>query len=157
MPILILSVHGEERRKVEALDAGADDYVTKPFMPEELLARVRAGLRRVKGRAKELHGQQRVGDLSIDFDRRRVLLEDVEVRLSPQEFDLLTLLASHGGAVLTHKVITKAIWGQSGPSQHEHLRVLVNQLRRKLEPNPSSPRYVVTEPWVGYRFGQISD
>lgn len=153
VPILILSVHGEERRKVDALDAGADDYVTKPFMPEELLARVRAGLRRVKGRAQDLHGQQHVGGLSIDFDRRRVLLDDIEVRLSPQEFELLTLLVSHGGAVLTHKVITKTIWGQTGANQQEHLRVLVNQLRRKLEPDPSRPRYVITEPWVGYRFG----
>ena len=157
IPILILSVHGEERRKVEALDAGADDYVTKPFSPEELLARVRSALRRVRGRAQDLHGRLERGDLTLDFDRRRLHFRGLEIRLSPQEFDLLTLLASHGGAVLTHKTITKAIWGQTGPNQQEHLRVLVNQLRRKIEPDPSRPRYVMTEPWVGYRFGAGSE
>lgn len=153
VPILMLSVHGEERRKVEALDAGADDYVTKPFSPEELLARIRAGLRRGRGRARELHGVLERGGLTLDFDRRRLHADGIEIRLSPQEFDLLTLLVSHDGAVLTHKAISKAIWKLSGPSQQEHLRVLVNQLRRKIEPNPSRPRYVLTEPWVGYRFG----
>ena len=93
------------------------------------------------------------GSLAVDFDKRRVFIDDLEIRLSPQEFDLLTLLVSHDGAVLTHKVITKAIWGQGGANQLEHLRVLVNQLRRKIEADPSHPRYVLTEPWVGYRFG----
>ncbi len=157
VPILILSVHGDERNKVAALDAGADDYVTKPFSPEELLARIRAGLRRVHGRAQELHGRLERGGLTLDFDRRRLQVDGIEIRLSPQEFDLLTLLASHGGAVLTHKAIAKAIWGQTGPSQQEHLRVLVNQLRKKIEPEPTRPRYVLTEPWVGYRFGAEPD
>lgn len=153
VPILILSVHGEERRKVAALDAGADDYITKPFSPEELLARIRAALRRGQDRTEELHGVLTRGGLTLDFDRRRLHADGIEIRLSPREFDLLTLLVSHDGAVLTHKAISKAIWKQSGPSQHEHLRVLVNQLRRKIEPAPSRPRYVLTEPWVGYRFG----
>jgi two-component system, OmpR family, KDP operon response regulator KdpE len=152
VPILVLSVRGGERSKVEALDAGADDYVTKPFSPEELLARVRAGLRRSIGRKQDMHGRLERGDLIIDFDRRRVYRENEEIRLSPKEFDLLTLLAAHAGSVLTHRAIVKSIWGLNGNGQQEHLRVLVGQLRKKLEPDPSHPRYVLTEPWVGYRF-----
>lgn len=152
VPILVLSVRDRERSKVEALDAGADDYVTKPFSPEELLARVRAGLRRSIGREQDMHGRLERGDLIIDFDRRRVYRQNVEIRLSPKEFDLLTLLASHGGSVLTHRTILKSIWGLNGTGQQEHLRVLVGQLRKKLEIDPSQPRYVLTEPWVGYRF-----
>jgi two-component system, OmpR family, KDP operon response regulator KdpE len=152
VPILVLSVRGEERSKVEALDAGADDYVTKPFGPEELLARVRAGLRRSLGRDQELHGRAEVGELVIDFDRRRVYRGDSEIRLTPKEFELLTVLAAHVGRVLTHRAILKALWGANGASQQEHLRVLVGQLRKKLETDPAHPRYVLTEPWVGYRF-----
>ena len=156
VPILILSVRGEERSKVEALDAGADDYVTKPFGPEELLARVRAGLRRSLGRDEVMHGRLERGELVIDFDRRRVYRGDMEIRLTPKEFDLLTLLVSHGGCVLTHRAILKGIWGINGTGQQEHLRVLVGQLRKKLEPDPAHPRYVLTEPWVGYRFAAES-
>jgi two-component system KDP operon response regulator KdpE len=152
VPILVLSVRGEERSKVEALDAGADDYVTKPFGPEELLARVRAGLRRSVGREQELRGRLESGELAIDFDRRRVYRDGTEIRLTPKEFELLTVLAAHAGRVLTHRAILKAIWGANGAGQQEHLRVLVGQLRKKLEPDPSHPRYIVTEPWVGYRF-----
>ena len=151
-PILVLSVRGEERSKVAALDAGADDYVTKPFGPEELLARVRAGLRRAAGRAQDLHGRVERADLIIDFDRRRVYRGDDEIQLAPKEYELLTLLVAHGGCVLTHRAIAKSIWGASGPGQQEHLRVLVGQLRKKLEVDPRQPRYVLTEPWVGYRF-----
>ena len=152
VPILVLSVRGEERSKVEALDAGADDYVTKPFGPEELLARVRAGLRRSVGREQQLRGRTEYGDLTLDFDRHRVYRAGTEVRLTPKEFELLTVLAAHAGRVITHRAILKAIWGINGAGQQEHLRVLVGQLRKKLEPDPARPRYIVTEPWVGYRF-----
>jgi two-component system, OmpR family, KDP operon response regulator KdpE len=154
VPILVLSVRGEERTKVQALDAGADDYVTKPFGPEELLARIRAGLRRAS--ADDVHGRVQRGDLVIDFDKRRVQRSDEEVRLTPKEFELLTLLVAHAGRVITHRVIAKRIWGVSTAAQQEHLRVLVGQLRKKLEPDPSQPRYVLTEPWVGYRFADES-
>lgn len=152
VPILVLSVRGAERSKVEALDAGADDYVTKPFGPEELLARVRAGLRRSLGHDQELRGRLEIAGLVIDFDRRRVCRADAEIHLTPKEFELLTLLAGHAGRVLTHRTILKTLWGPNGSSQQEHLRVLVGQLRKKIEANPSRPRYLVTEPWVGYRF-----
>ena len=152
VPIVVLSVRGEERSKVEALDAGADDYVTKPCGPEELLARIRAALRRSVGLEREAHGRVERGDLTIDFDLRRVYRGSAEIRLTPKEFELLTLLAAHAGRVLTHRAILKRIWGQNGVGQQEHLRVLVGQLRKKLEPDPAHPRYVITEPWVGYRF-----
>lgn len=151
-PILILSARGTENEKVAALDQGADDYVTKPFGPEELMARVRAALRRSLGREQTLHGQLQRADLTIDFDRRRVLRGDAEIRLTPKEFELLTLLVTHAGRVLTHRAILKAIWGTHSVEQPEHLRVLIGQLRKKIERDPSHPHYLLTEPWVGYRF-----
>ena len=150
-PILVLSARGEEKDKVTALDHGADDFVTKPFGTEELLARIRAAFRRA-GRETTLHGQMVRADLTIDFDRRRVYRGDAEIRLSPKEFELLTFLARHAGRVLTHRAILQAIWGTHGNDQPEHLRVLIGQLRRKIEPDPAAPRYLLTEPWVGYRF-----
>jgi two-component system KDP operon response regulator KdpE len=156
-PILILSARGAEKDKVAALDQGADDYVTKPFGPEELLARVRVALRRSLGREGELHGQLTRGDLTIDFDKRRVHCGTLEVRLTPKEFELLTLLVTHAGRVLTHRSILKAIWGIHGIDQPEHLRVLMGQLRKKIEPDPANPRYLLTEPWVGYRFADEPD
>lgn len=157
VPIVVLSVRGDERSKVAALDAGADDYVTKPFGTEELLARVRAGLRRSLERDTERRGQRQHGELIIDFDRHRVYRGDDEIRLSPKEFELLSVLAAHAGRVLTHRTILKTIWGVNGDGQQDHLRVLVGQLRKKIEKDPAHPRYVLTEPWVGYRFSGDSE
>ena len=156
-PIVVLSARGAEKDKVAALDRGADDYVTKPFGPEELLARIRAALRRSLGREATLHGNLSRGDLTVDFDRRRVYRGDVEIRLTPKEFDLLTLLVTHAGRVLTQRAISKAIWGDHAAGQPEHLRVLIGQLRKKIEPDPANPRYLLTEPWVGYRFADQPD
>ena len=152
VPILVLSARGAEADKVNALDLGADDYVTKPFGPEELLARIRVALRRVVSEEDTEKGLLRAGDLTIDYDRRRVLRGDTEIRLTPKEFELLSLLARNHNRVLTHRAILKEIWGTSAVEQPEHLWTLVAQLRKKIEPDPSNPRYLLSEPWVGYRF-----
>jgi two-component system KDP operon response regulator KdpE len=154
VPILVLSARSGERDKVGALDAGADDYVTKPFGAEELLARIRATLRRAEAPSLPSEPMVRAG-LVIDRERFRVLRDGVEVRLTPKEFELLTFLAQHPGRVLTHRSIVRAVWGPQVVDQPEHLRVLVGALRKKVEPNPSSPKYILTEPWIGYRFADI--
>ncbi len=151
VPIVVLSARGSEGDKVRALDVGADDYVTKPFGAEELLARIRAGLRRADAPSPASEPIAR-GDLVIDREKFRVLRSGDEIRLTPKEFELLTYLAQHPGRVLTHRVILKAIWGPNAVDQPEHLRVLIAALRKKIEPNPSTPKYILTEPWVGYRF-----
>jgi two-component system KDP operon response regulator KdpE len=151
-PIIVLSVRGEERTKVKALDAGADDYVTKPFGIEELLARVRAHLRRAPEPGDVEPAVIQAGEFYIDVSARKVLARGKEVHLTPKEFDLLVYLAQHAGKVITHRALLSAIWGGNSTEQVEYLRVFVGQLRKKLEPESSSPRYIVTEPWVGYRF-----
>ena len=151
VPIIVLSVRGEEKTKVEALDAGADDYISKPFGMDELLARVRATLRRapspdIANRVLE------AGDFRIDIENHTVALEERELRLTPKEYDLMLHLVRHPGKVLTHRALLGAVWGGDATEQTEYLRVFIGQLRKKIEPDPSTPRYIVTEPWIGYRF-----
>jgi two-component system KDP operon response regulator KdpE len=153
VPIIVLSVKGEERTKVEALDSGADDYVTKPFGSEELMARVRAALRRSGTDApQEGTTSFEAGDFRVDLDTRRVHAHGQEIRLTPKEFDLFVYLAKRPNRVIPHAELLEAVWGEASQEQPEYLRVFMGQLRKKLEPDPSNPRYLVTEPWVGYRF-----
>ncbi len=151
VPILVLSVRGEERSKVEALDSGADDYITKPFSTGELLARVRAALRRAPP-TSEQKTRIEEGDFRIDLDARSVMVAGREIRLTPKEFEVLFYMAQHPRKVLTHRAILNAVWGSNSMEQNEYLRVFVGQLRKKLEADASSPKYILTEPWVGYRF-----
>jgi len=151
VPIIVLSAKGAESDKVAALDLGADDYVTKPFGMDELLARVRAVLRRLALSESE-NRVLTVGDVSVDVDERRVVVAEKEVKLTPKEFDVLKYLVSNAGKVVTHRALLQAVWGWQSTDQTEYLRVFINQLRRKIEPNLDHPRYIVTEPWVGYRF-----
>ena len=148
-PILVLSVREQEHSKVEALDAGADDYVTKPFSIQELLARVRAHLRRAPERAGDEPVQ--VGDFVVDPEAHTVSVSGRAVHLTPKEFDLLLLFARNAGKVLTHKALLTSVWGSQSAQQPEYLRVFVGQLRRKLSGN-GNKEYIQTEPWVGYRF-----
>jgi len=152
VPIIVLSVRGEERTKVQALDVGADDYVTKPFGINELLARVRASLRRSPSSEEEEGGVIDAGEFHIDLDTHSVSVQGREVHLTPKEFDLLVYLARRPEKVVPHRVLLRAVWGPNSTEQPEYLRVFIGQLRKKIEPEASSPRYLHTEPWIGYRF-----
>jgi len=150
-PIIVLSVKGEERTKVQALDAGADDYVTKPFGISELLARVRANLRRAP-QDESAGGVIEEGDFRVDLDAHVVLVRNREVKLTPKEFELLVYLARHSHKVVTHRKLLAAVWSANSTEQPEYLRVFIGQLRKKIETDAASPSYILTEPWVGYRF-----
>ncbi|HEX8116421.1 MAG TPA: response regulator transcription factor [Pyrinomonadaceae bacterium] len=151
-PIIVLSVRGEEKTKVEALDAGADDYVTKPFGMDELLARIRAALRRAAKPDGDASPVLEVGDFRVDLENRGVTVKGREVHLTPKEYDLMVYLVGHPGKVLTHRTLLTSIWGGDSAEQTEYLRVFVGQLRKKVEPDTAAPRYILTEPWIGYRF-----
>jgi two-component system KDP operon response regulator KdpE len=159
IPIIVLSVRGEEKMKVEALDAGADDYVTKPFGIEELLARVRASLRRAPVAVTEdaVSTMLEAGDFRLDLRSHSVTVGGREIHLTPKEFELLAHLVRQAGRVLTHRALLAAIWGGNYVEQTEYLRVFIGQLRKKIEPDPSAPRYILTEPWIGYRFNAAPD
>lgn len=156
VPIIVLSVRGEEKTKIEALDAGADDYVTKPFSVNELLARVRANLRRVAATQDSPAAAVEDGDFYINPESRLVRVRGKEVHLTPKEFELLMFMARHPNKVLTHRVLLNAVWGGESVQQPEYLRVFINQLRKKIEPS-DPPRYIQTDPWVGYRFQPAGD
>ena len=151
VPIIVLSVRGEEQTKVQALDAGADDYVTKPFGMDELLARIRAALRRQP--ATDSRSQMlEAGDFRIDLEAHTITQSGKEIHLTPKEFDLMVHLVRNAGKVLTHRALLGAVWGGDYTEQNEYLRVFIGQLRKKIEPDLSEPRYILTEPWIGYRF-----
>lgn len=152
VPIIVLSVKSEESMKVEALDAGADDYVTKPFGMDELLARIRAALRRTSVRATNESALIEVGDFQVDPAGHKTLVKGREIHLTPKEFELLVFMAQHPGAVLTHHKLLGAVWGGNYTEQTEYLRVFIRQLRKKIEVDPANPQYILTEPWIGYRF-----
>jgi two-component system KDP operon response regulator KdpE len=151
VPIIVLSVKGEERTKVQALDAGADDYVTKPFGINELLARVRANLRRSPPEPA-VGGIIEDGHFRVDQDAHTVFVRGQELKLTPKEFDLLVYLAQHARKVITHRSLLGAVWGANSTQQPEYLRVFIGQLRKKVEVDAAAPSYILTEPWVGYRF-----
>jgi two-component system, OmpR family, KDP operon response regulator KdpE len=155
--IIMLTVRDAEEDKVSALDAGADDYITKPFNQPELLARIRAALRRTPAAQGAASGRLSLGPLDIDFDARQVIRGRQQVRLTPKEFDLLRYLVAHANKVVTHRELLQAVWGPDYGDEVDHLRVIVNQLRKKIEAQPSKPVFLVTEPWVGYRFSLPSN
>jgi two-component system, OmpR family, KDP operon response regulator KdpE len=150
IPIIMLTVQNTEQDKVDALDAGADDYITKPFSTPELLARIRAALRRAPLAAAE-SGSIRFGDVEIDLGARRVVVRGEAVRLTPKEFALLHYFATHPNQVLSHRELLQAVWGPDYGDESQYLRVFVNQLRKKIELDPARPKYLLTEAWVGYR------
>lgn len=149
--IIILSVRNSEKDKVQALDAGADDYVSKPFSSPELLARIRAALRRLPVSPDSGSQILVLGNVTVNFLQRRVSAGDKEIRLTPKEFDLLQYLANNPDQPVPHRKLLQAVWGPDYGDEVEYLRVFINQLRKKIEPDPSHPAYILTEPWVGYR------
>jgi two-component system KDP operon response regulator KdpE len=151
LPIIMVSVRGEERDKVKALDAGADGYITKPFNMSELLARIRAVLRRTSFPAGITDKLLKLGEIEIDFEARRINANGKQVRLTIKEFDLLFYLAAHVNKTITHRELLQEVWGPDYGGEQEYLRVFVNRLRKKIEASPSSPKFLMTEPWVGYR------
>ena len=153
VPIIVLSAKGEEKTKVEALDLGADDFVTKPFGIDELLARVRASLRRANAPSSEAtQSMLDSGDFHVDLESRAITVRGKQIHLTPKEFDLLVYFIKHAGKVLTHRTLLAALWGGNYVEQNEYLRVFVGNLRKKIEPDAATPRYILTEPWIGYRF-----
>jgi len=154
VPIIVLSAKGEEKTKVEALDLGADDFITKPFGIDELLARVRASLRRANAPATNEKTPTILdsGDFHVDLESREITVRGKPVHLTPKEYDLLVYFIRHAGKVLTHRTLLAAVWGGNYVEQNEYLRVFVGNLRKKLEPDLATPRYILTEPWIGYRF-----
>lgn len=155
-PIIVLSVRNSEKDKIQALDAGADDYVTKPFSIDELLARIRAAMRRAPNSPEAGPRSLVRGDLAIDFESRKVVVRNTEIHLTPKEFELLRYLVAHAGRPVRHRRLLQAVWGPDYGNEIEYLRVFINQLRKKIESDISNPKYIVTEPWIGYRF-VISD
>jgi two-component system KDP operon response regulator KdpE len=149
--IIMLTVHDSESDKVAALDAGADDYITKPFRTPELLARIRAALRRAPATRLAEVSQLTLGAVQVDFDARKVVSGATRVRLTPKEFDVLRYLAAHANKVVPHRELLQAVWGPDYGNEVDYLRVIINQLRKKIEAAPSQPVYLLTEPWVGYR------
>ena len=151
LPIIMVTVRGSERDKVMALDAGADGYLTKPFSASELSARIRAILRRTNFPAGMAERVIRLGNVEIDFDARRIASGGKQIRLTAKEFDLLLYLAAHANRTIKHRELLQEVWGPDYGGEQEYLRVFVNRLRKKIEASPSSPKYLLTEPWVGYR------
>jgi two-component system KDP operon response regulator KdpE len=150
IPIIMLTVRDSEADKIAALDAGADDYVTKPFSSPELLARIRAALRRATNFSTEMQ-VVRFDNVEINFNLRRVFVGSREARLTPKEFDLLQYMVAHANVPIPHTKLLQTVWGEEHADEVEHLRVFINQLRKKIERNPSNPKYLLTEPWIGYR------
>jgi two-component system KDP operon response regulator KdpE len=156
VPVIVLSVRSQDTQKVAALDEGADDYITKPFSIQELLARVRVQMRRLAAAGPAEETRIELGDFRIDMERHQVTVRDTEIHLTPKEFDLMVYFARNADRVLTHKTLLRAVWGTAGLDQPEYLRVLVAQLRKKIEPG-GEPRYILSEPWVGYRLSPGGD
>jgi two-component system KDP operon response regulator KdpE len=152
IPVIMMTVRNTEEDKIKALDGGADDYVTKPFSAPEMQARIRAALRRKVFTPESGSTRLRLEDVEIDFRARRIITADKQVRLTSKEFDLLSYFASNPHRPITHRELLQAVWGPDYGNERQYLRVFVNRLRKKIEPSPEKPRYLLNEPWVGYRF-----